>query len=249
MKIAGQQHSETVRTGPTPLAGTSSVIEETSSARAWSDYGERLFWWFRVTSCRSVHWVAWLSSHFPLARFIKFCVGGSSGLFVDLVILLLLADPRSLGVNLFLSKICAAEIALINNFIWNGLWTFRSLGASARKKTLRRFSSATEEIQEAALTSDAGGAIFDIPLLGRFLLFNAICEIGIGLAALLLHVFHNWLGWNLYVSNLLAIVLVTVWNFGLNTHWNWGEKRIKLRSTISTGAYSTVPSVVQERFL
>lgn len=39
---------------------------------------------------------------------------------------------------------------------------------------------------------------------------------------LLLHLFHTWFEWNLYASNLLAIGLVTFWNFGMNARFNWG---------------------------
>jgi putative flippase GtrA len=36
-----------------------------------------------------------------------------------------------------------------------------------------------------------------------------------------LNLFHGGLKWNLYVSNLLAIVMVTFWNFGMNARFNW----------------------------
>lgn len=44
---------------------------------------------------------------------------------IDMGVLFLLADPRTLDLNVTLSKLCASEIAMINNFIWNELWTFR----------------------------------------------------------------------------------------------------------------------------
>ena len=153
------------------------------------------------TSAASAHLPKWITARLPLAqRFIKFCFVGGSGVFVDMGILFLLADPRSLGLNITFSKICAAEIALINNFIWNELWTFRNTSPSgSRPSTLDSRRS----------------------LARRFFLFNAICGIGIGLAVLLLHLFHGWLGWNLYLSNLLAIILVTCWNFVMNARFNW----------------------------
>jgi dolichol-phosphate mannosyltransferase len=109
-------------------------------------------------------------------------------------VLYLLADPKMLAVNVTLSKICAAEAAMLNNFVWNEVWTFKQ------------------------------GTAVDSPHKGwfvRLLRFNGICGIGIGLAVLLLHVFHTWIGWNLYLSNLLAIVGVTCWNFGMNARFNW----------------------------
>jgi dolichol-phosphate mannosyltransferase len=60
--------------------------------------------------------------------------------------------------------------------------------------------------------------------LRRFLTFNGICAVGIGLAVLLLHLFYTGFNWNLYASNLLAIILVTFWNFGMNARFNWGSR-------------------------
>jgi dolichol-phosphate mannosyltransferase len=146
---------------------------------------------------------------FPAARllvaqkFVKFCLVGGSGLVIDMIFLFLLADPRCLGLGVVLSKILSAESAMVNNFIWNELWTFRSPSASDKA-----------ECKSSVARTRRG-------LFQRFLTFNAICGIGIGLAVILLHLFHESLGWNLYLSNLLAIVLVTFWNFALNSWWNW----------------------------
>src|SRR5882724_4555189 len=60
-----------------------------------------------------------------ITQFTKFCLVGGSGLFVDMGILYLLADPGCLRLNVTVSKIAAAEIAMINNFVWNEFWTFR----------------------------------------------------------------------------------------------------------------------------
>jgi dolichol-phosphate mannosyltransferase len=129
-----------------------------------------------------------------LIQFIKFCVVGGSGFLIDMAVLCLLADPRFLALNVTFSKLCAAETALASNFTWNELWTFRApVAGSARRRGIVR----------------------------RFLTFNAICGIGIGLAALLLNLFYFGLKWNLYVSNIAAIILVTFWNFGLNARFNW----------------------------
>ncbi len=44
--------------------------------------------------------------------------------------MMLLASPATLGWDLTLSKVIAAEVALINNFAWNEVWTFRELSAA-----------------------------------------------------------------------------------------------------------------------
>lgn len=56
--------------------------------------------------------------------FFRSCLVGSSGTVVDMGMLFLFTDPRWLGLDLALSKIAAAELALINNFVWNESWTF-----------------------------------------------------------------------------------------------------------------------------
>jgi dolichol-phosphate mannosyltransferase len=117
---------------------------------------------------------------------------GGSGVVVDMAILYLLADPKMLAWNLTIAKVCAAETAMLNNFLWNEVWTFRDAGKCEQCGVVR-----------------------------RLLLFNAICGIGIALAVFFLHLFHTWLGINLYLANFFAIVLVTLWNFWMNALFNW----------------------------
>ncbi len=139
-----------------------------------------------------------------LRQFVKFCLVGGSGVLVDMGVLYVLADPKTLAVNLAFSKVCAAEIALVNNFLWNELWTFRTLSHPM---------------------GEGRGEGF--PRLRWFLFFNAICGIGILFAVLVLHLFHTLLGWNLYLSNLLTIALVTLWNFGMNVRFNWATPSLE----------------------
>lgn len=127
-------------------------------------------------------------------KFLRFCAVGTSGLAVDMACFYVLSAPWALHLNLPLSKTLAAELALVNNFIWNELWTFRDLASRNRSwkaKTIR---------------------------LGKF---NAICVLGIGLSVLLLELqvraFHE----NPYLANLVAICIVSVWNFVLNLKFGW----------------------------
>jgi len=137
-----------------------------------------------------------------LPQFVKFCLVGGSGVFVDMGVLFLLADPRCLGLGVTLSKICSAEAALISNFVWNERWTFREATpppASADPREGRAWKG----------------------ILARLVSFNAICGVGIALAVLLLHIFHSLLCWDLYLSNAVAILTATFWNFGMNARFNW----------------------------
>ena len=60
-----------------------------------------------------------------VSRFIRFGLVGGSGVLVDMGLLFVFADPRMLGWGLSISKTLAAEAAIVNNFVWNDLWTFR----------------------------------------------------------------------------------------------------------------------------
>ncbi|MEG3437244.1 glycosyltransferase [Pannus brasiliensis CCIBt3594] len=131
---------------------------------------------------------------FPLDRFLRFGAVGLSGVFVDMAIFYLLSDPASLGWGMTRSKIIAAEMAIINNFLWNDRWTFGDI-ASAQKGAGQRFK--------------------------RFLKFNLICLAGLILNVLFLNFFFNVLGIDRYAANLLAIALVTVWNFWMNFKLSW----------------------------
>lgn len=130
----------------------------------------------------------------PMARFIRFGLVGLSGVFVDMALLYLLSDPSALGWGLTRSKFIASEIAIINNFIWNDRWTFKDI--SDKQKG------------------------FQISL-KRLLKFNLICLLGLLLNVFFLNIFFNIFGLNRYLSNLLAIIIVTAWNFWINLKLSW----------------------------
>lgn len=129
-----------------------------------------------------------------LSQYLKFCLVGGTGVGVDMLVLHMLAAPQCLDWNITLSKVIAAEAAIINNFTWNDLWTFRGL-ASGDGGWVQRWR--------------------------RFVRFNLICLSGIVLSVVLLDVQVLLLHLNLYMSNLVAIGLVSLWNFVLNVRFNW----------------------------
>lgn len=141
----------------------------------------------------------------PIGRFLRFGIVGFSGVFVDMTFFYLLSDPSTLGWNLTLSKILAAEVAIFNNFLWNDAWTFGDLSRSQQgwKKRLK-----------------------------RFLKFNAICSLGLFLNVAILNFAYNVLDLYLllngrYIANLLAIAIVTLWNFWLNMKLSWRVTQVK----------------------
>jgi dolichol-phosphate mannosyltransferase len=137
----------------------------------------------------------WLT--LPQSKLVRFCLVGASGVVVDMSMLFVLSDPTMLGFGLTRSKVLAAEVAIVNNFLWNDAWTFA----------------------DAARSEPGLKAKFR-----RFLGYNAICIAGVALNVVILNLLFNLAGMNRYVANAIAIVAVTAWNYGLNKRLNWSAK-------------------------
>ena len=129
-----------------------------------------------------------------VSSFFRFCVVGCSGVVIDMSLLYVFSDPKMLGWGLTRSKLLAAEAALLNNFVWNDLWTF---GAVSRHQ-----NTMGQRVK-------------------RFLKFNAICSLGIFFNVIILNVEFNFFHMNRYVANLVAIGLVTLWNYKSNKEFSW----------------------------
>jgi dolichol-phosphate mannosyltransferase len=133
-------------------------------------------------------------STLPVDRFVRFAVVGFSGVILDMGLLYLLSDPSMLGWGLTRSKLIAAETAIINNFLWNDVWTFADLSRNQRA-FVQRFR--------------------------RFAKFQLICLAGLAFNTLLLNLLFNLVGMNRYLANAIAIAAVTGWNFWLNLKLSW----------------------------
>lgn len=127
----------------------------------------------------------------PIGRLIRFGVVGFTGVFVDLAVFYLL---RHAGLGLTRSTMLSAEVAIINNFLWNDLWTF---GDIARRQPGKR------------------------QRLKRLLKFNMVCLAGLILQTLIVNLLFNALGINEYLAKIIAIAIVTVWNFWVNLKLSW----------------------------
>lgn len=139
-----------------------------------------------------------LRQKFPIDRFLRFGVVGFSGLAVDMAVFFLLFT--SLGLGLTTSNVLSAETAIINNFIWNDAWTFADF----------------------AKQQQGWGARFK-----RFIKFNTICLAGLVLNTLLVNLLFNVFGINAFLAKLIAIALVTAWNFWLNLKLSWRSTQAK----------------------
>ena len=161
----------------------------------WRQYVDYLLHLGRL---RSDGRIARLRQRLPIGRFIRFGVVGFSGVFVDLAIFYLLRT--GLGLGLTRSAVLSAEVAIVNNFLWNDAWTFADL-AKRQQGWPSRFK--------------------------RFLKFNAICLSGLILNVLLVNLMFNVFGINEYIAKLIAIAAVTLWNFWINYKLNWRVTQTK----------------------
>lgn len=163
--------------------------QEGESKVTWRQYVEYLM---HLAKLRSRGRISRLKEKFQLGRFLRFGLVGFSGVFVDLAAFYFLRTQLGLGIAR--STILSAEVAVINNFIWNDLWTFGDIARGQRGKR-QRFK--------------------------RFLKFNTICLMGIVLQALIVSLLHDAFGISEFIAKPVAIVLVTFWNFWVNLKLSW----------------------------
>lgn len=125
-----------------------------------------------------------------LGRFLKFCLVGGSGVMVNMGLLWLLTEAA--GVFYLASSAVAVECAILNNFLWNDVWTFRDRRADGWPARL-----------------------------GRLARFNLVSLAGLGLNVLVLWLFTERMGVYYLLSNLIGIAAATMWNFLVNSRWTW----------------------------
>jgi dolichol-phosphate mannosyltransferase len=156
----------------------------------------------RITGVSKVTWKQYVEylqhlvrlrfSLWPITRFLRFGLVGFSGVFVDLGIFYFLRTD--LGLPLTRSSIFSSEMAIINNFLWNDLWTFSDI-SQRQKGTCQR--------------------------LRRFLKFNSVCFFGVVLNALIVNFLFKIFHMSEYLAKLIAIAMITLLNFWLNSKLSW----------------------------
>ena len=162
-----------------------------ASKVTWKQYIDYLSHLIKLRACSKA---SKPKQTFPTDRFLRYGLVGLSGVLIDTAILYLLSTQ--LGWGMTRSKIAAAEVAIISNFFLNDAWTFADL-SRRQKGWSARFK--------------------------RLLKFNTICSIGLVLGVLILNILYNLVfAQNLkYVSNLISIALVALWNFWIALKLNW----------------------------
>lgn len=71
-----------------------------------------------------------------LNRIFKFGTVGISGVFVNSGLLIIFTEL--LKVDYRISSITAIEISILNNFLWNSLWTWKDKKTSGRRNSIQR---------------------------------------------------------------------------------------------------------------
>ena len=134
-------------------------------------------------------------SGLPFKRLIKFGLVGSSGVIVNMGFFYLFNELFLIIYQI--SSLIAIEISIINNFIWNNLWTWKDRATDNTKK---------QKI--------------------RFLKYNLISWISASLSYGILLASVEILGWNKYVGNLTGILCGMGFNFILNHFWTFKKHDI-----------------------
>jgi dolichol-phosphate mannosyltransferase len=123
-------------------------------------------------------------------RVVKFAIVGFSGALITESLLWLLTD--FFGIYYVLSAVLSTEIAIINNFIWNEVWTFKDR---------------------------AHGALIDS--LSRFVKFNLSRILGMMISVALLMLLTEVFDIYYLISNLSAIIIVFIINYLFSGAYIW----------------------------
>ena len=128
---------------------------------------------------------------FDLIRFIKFGIVGGSGIFINMGFLWFFTEI--VGLYYLISSVLAIALAMISNFIWNDLWTWRDRGEPGFKAYLTRMA--------------------------KFILVSSIAAyIGnLGVLWILTHFFDV----HYLISNLIGIAIGTILNYSVNNFWTF----------------------------
>jgi dolichol-phosphate mannosyltransferase len=126
-------------------------------------------------------------------KILSFGIVGISGIFVNMGVLWLLTSYA--GIYYLVSAIIAIEVSILNNFLWNDLWTFGS------DREHQKRSSA-----------------------GRLWLFHLVSAGGAAINWVILLTLTQFAGVYYLASNLIGILIAFIWNYLVNRHVTWGRR-------------------------
>jgi len=136
----------------------------------------------------------WLENRPDLVRFLKFGIVGGSGVIVNQFFLWLFTE--TFGLHYLVSSVLAIFLAMISNFIWNDLWTWRDRGEPGVKAYFVR-------LLKFCVVSSIAGYIGNL-----------------GVLWILTHFFHI----HYLISNLFGIAVGTVLNYFFNNIWTFKRR-------------------------
>lgn len=137
-------------------------------------------------------------------RFVKFLIVGAVGFFVDFGLFNLL--HTLLDVGLAIAQTCSFTAAVISNFTWNRVWTYRD----SRSKPIGRQLAQFFVVNLVGYLIRTPILLFSAPLYTRLLLW---LRFSLGS--------QTKLGDNLGLMT--AVTIVLLWNFFVNRVWTYND--------------------------
>ncbi len=114
-------------------------------------------------------------------KFIKFCIIGFSGIFIDFGATWVLKEK--LRINKYIANSTGFVLAATSNYLLNRVWTFHSQNQQ---------------------------------VISEYFTFMLISLLGLAINNSILFLLHDKLKLNFYLAKLIAIGVVTLWNFTMN---------------------------------
>ncbi|MDD1694932.1 MAG: glycosyltransferase family 2 protein [Methanoregula sp.] len=145
--------------------------------------------WYSFSHHRSAAWREW-------KKVFKFGIVGISGIVINQGLLVFLKEI--VGLALPVASIIAIQAAILNNFIWNDIWTFKETSQP------QKISNRWHRLLAFEVVS-AGGAVINFAVLNLMVLFLAT---------------------DYQIANIIGILLGFIWNFMVNRRFTWVKKQI-----------------------
>ncbi len=123
-------------------------------------------------------------------KIVRFGLVGSSGILVNMGLLYALTEVA--GLYYLVSAAIAIELSIVNNFVWNDIWTFKSARDLRLGRNLQRFWS-----------------------------FQAVSMGGLVINVGILYLLADVAGVYYLIANLAGILIAFAWNYAANRHYTW----------------------------
>lgn len=123
-------------------------------------------------------------------KIVRFGLVGLSGIFVNMGLLYALTEVA--GLYYLVSAAIAIELSIVNNFVWNDVWTFGTADNLRLGRKIHRFGS-----------------------------FQAVSMGGLVINMGVLYLLADVAGVYYLVANLVGILIAFAWNYGANRHYTW----------------------------